>query len=282
MKRMNVVVIMITLFFMNNVFGQLQKEIKEPFSVNLDSLTIAYSKTTNIVFPYAILSVDRGSNDFLVQKAKGVENILQLKAAKEDFKETNLTVVTSDGQLYSFILNFDEENPVLNLVVASKNDEIKYLGATEAKNEEQLHSYAELAYYAKDKLYNVRDKKYWMEFRLDGVFIHEDVLYYRIQIENYSKIGYAINQLRFFIRDQNKMKRTASQELEICPLYIFNQSKTIEGKSANTLVFAFSKFTIPDKKHLVIQLMEEQGGRHFELQVKNRKLMQLAVLPILE
>lgn len=60
-------------------------------------LEIAFLKTTNIVFPFAIKSVDRGSKDILAQKAGGIENILQLKAAKEDFPETNLTVVTADG-----------------------------------------------------------------------------------------------------------------------------------------------------------------------------------------
>lgn len=46
------------------------------------NVQIAYSKTTSIVFPYAIKSIDKGSPDILMQKAKGVENILLLKAAK--------------------------------------------------------------------------------------------------------------------------------------------------------------------------------------------------------
>lgn len=44
-------------------------------------------------------SVDRGSKDVLAQKAKGVESILQVKAAKTNFDETNLTVINADGKL---------------------------------------------------------------------------------------------------------------------------------------------------------------------------------------
>ena len=281
MKKMNVMVTMIVLLFMTNVFGQLQMNRNDSYKIKMDSLAIAYSKTTNIVFPNSILSVDRGSSDVLVQKAKGVENILQVKAAQYDFTETNLTVVTADGQLYSFVLNYDEKKPLLNLVVRQKTSISEYLGSTEIENEAVLKSYAEMAFYEKKKLRNVKDIRYDMKLQLNGLFIHENVLYYRIKIVNTSNVGYDISQLRFFIRDQKKSKRTASQEIEINPLYIYNNTEIVEGKSEVCLVFSLPKFTIPDKKYLAIQLMEEQGGRHLELQLKNKKLMQLAVLPTL-
>ncbi len=280
MKKMNVLVVVFIMFFMGNVFGQQQAK-NDFYKIKLDSLAIAYSKTTNIVFPNSILSVDRGSSDVLVQKAKGIENILQVKAAQQDFTETNLTVVTADGQLYSFVLSYDEKKPLLNLVVGQKTSLADHLGSTVIENEAELKSYAELAFYEKKKLHNVKDNKYDIMLQLNGLFIHEKVLYYRIKIANSSNVSYDISQLRFFIRDQKKAKRTASQEIEINPLYIYNNTELIEGKSEVCLVFALPKFTIPDKKYLAIQLMENQGGRHLELQVKNKKLMQLAVLKVL-
>lgn len=281
MKKINVLVVMFIMFFMGSVFGQQQAGKNDFYKIKLDSLAIAYSKTTNIVFPYSILSVDRGSSDILVQKAKGVENILQIKAAENDFTETNLTVVTSDGQLYCFVLNYNEQKPLLNLVVGKKDSMLEHLGSTEIENEAELKSYAELAFYENKKLRHVKDNKYDMKLQLNGLFIHEKVMYYRIKVANNSNVSYDIGQLRFFIRDQKKAKRTASQEIEINPLYIYNNTELVEGKSEVCFVFALSKFTIPDKKYLAIQLMEDQGGRHLELQVKNKKLMQVVVLPAL-
>lgn len=281
MKKINVLVVVSIMFFMGSAFGQLQVGKNDFYKIKLDSLAIAYSKTTNIVFPNSILSVDRGSSEVLVQKAKGVENILQIKAAKFDFTETNLTVVTSDGQLYSFVLNYNEKKPLLNLVVGRKTSMLEHLGSTEIENEAELKSYAESAFYENKKLRNVKDSKYDMKLHLNGLFIHEKVMYYRIKIVNNSNVSYDIGQLRFFIRDQKKAKRTASQEIEINQLYIYNNTEIVEGKSEVCLVFALPKFTIPDKKYLAIQLMEDQGGRHLELQVKNEKLMQLTVLPAL-
>ncbi len=71
----------------------------EPFH-----LAISFYKTTSLIFPYAIKSVDRGSKDVLVQKAKGVENILQVKAAKPNFKETNLTVITGVDFTHGYLI----------------------------------------------------------------------------------------------------------------------------------------------------------------------------------
>ncbi|KDN54665.1 conjugative transposon protein TraN [Flavobacterium seoulense] len=282
MKKINVMIMVVVLFLITNVFAQEQQVGKHEFyKIKLDSLAIAYSKTTNIVFPNSILSVDRGSSDVLVQKAKGVDNILQIKAAQQDFTETNLTVVTADGQLHSFVVNYDEKKPLLNLVVGQKNSISDHLGSTEIENEAELKSYAELAFYEKKKVYNVKDYKYDMKLQLNGLFIHEGVMYFRINLENNSNVSYDISQFRFFIRDQKKTKRTASQEIEIHPLYIYNSTEIVVGKSEVCLVFALPKFTIPDKKYLAIQLMEDQGGRHLELQVKNKKLMQLTVLPTL-
>src|SRR5690606_31566690 len=76
-------------------------------------LTVASTKTTNIIFPYAIISVDIGSREVLAQKAKGVENILQVKAAHEGFAQTNLSVVTADGKLTSFLVDFAEQPAIL-------------------------------------------------------------------------------------------------------------------------------------------------------------------------
>src|SRR5687768_2136525 len=76
---------------------------------------ITYAKTTNLIFPYAIKSVDRGSPDVLAQMAKGVDNILLVKAGSKNFPETNLTVITTDGKLYSFLVGYTSQPPFLIL-----------------------------------------------------------------------------------------------------------------------------------------------------------------------
>nr|WP_294921731.1 conjugative transposon protein TraN [uncultured Flavobacterium sp.] len=245
-----------------------------------DSLMIAYSKTTSIVFPFAIKSVDKGSPDILVQKAIGLENILQIKAAQKGFFQTNLTVVTADGKLYSFVLDYNEEFPQLNLTLnKTKPDGQEIHFSDEITNEKDIQEYSKLALYDKKKLRGQKESKYDIDLKLNGIFIREQVMYYRIKVTNNSKISYDIDQIRFFIRDAKKVKRTASQEIEITPNYILNDVDKIEAEAENIFVFALPKFTIPEKKYLAIQLMEKNGGRHLEEHVKNPKLVQVTVLP---
>ncbi|WP_406843512.1 conjugative transposon protein TraN [Flavobacterium soyae] len=249
---------------------------------NLDkfkNLQIAYSKTTSIVFPYAIKSVDKGSQDILMQKAKGVENILLLKAAKQNFTQTNITVVTSDSRLYVFVLNYDEICPDLNIKAdnsAIVNNDILF--SLDNENQKKIEQYSKLALFKKKKISGLKSSRFDINLSVNGIFIHQDVLYFRLVLGNTSKINYDIDQLRFFIRDQRKSKRTASQEIEILPLFSTSNSMLIPDKSEVDLVYALSKFTIPEKKYLTIQLIEKNGGRQLEIDIKNNDLIDLDVL----
>lgn len=279
MKNFNLLTMGYLLLLTISVFAQ-QTDKNRLSKIDPDSLTIAYSKTTNIVFPFAIKSVDRGSQDILVQKAKGLENMLMIKAAQKGFFQTNLTVVTADGKLYSFVLNYGENSPQLNLTVnKTKPEGQEIYFSSETENEEDVQEYSKLAFYDKKKVRGEKESNYDIDFGLSGIFIRDDVMYYRIKVTNNSKINYDVDQLRFFIRDTKKVKRTASQEIEITPIYILNNAVKIDGGAENTFVFALPKFTIPEKKYLAIQLMEKNGGRHVELHVKNTKLVQVTVLP---
>ncbi|PBJ08024.1 hypothetical protein BSF42_37410 [Flavobacterium sp. ACN6] len=234
------------------------------------NLQIGYSKTTSIVFPYPIKSIDKGSADVLVQKAGGVENILLVKAAKQYFLHTNLTVVTADAKLYVFLLNYNEDCPDLNIkavnvLAASK----EVLFSLENDNQKQIEQLASLAVLKKKKTSGLKKSKYQISLEVNGIFINGDVLYLRVVLENKSKINYDVDQFRFFIRDQRKSKRTASQEIELEPLYDSASDLVIPYESKVIKVYALEKFTIPENKYLTLQLIEKNGGRHLELNVSN-------------
>lgn len=237
-------------------------------------LTITFYKTTNLIFPYAIKSVDRGSADILTQKAKSMENILQLKAGKQNFKETNLTVITADGKFYSYIVNYSDSTSVLNIQFSkdSSKEEAKTFFSS-GMNEVNLETNAAKLAGEKRTMHGVKDKKYGMKLQLLGLYIEEDVIYYQMELQNRSNINYDIDQFRFFICDQKKFKRTASQEMEMKPLYVHGDTTTVGGQSEHVFVFALPKFTIPDNKFLDVQLMEKNGGRNLELKIHNKTII---------
>ncbi|WP_268223486.1 conjugative transposon protein TraN [Sinomicrobium oceani] len=240
-------------------------------------IAITTNKTTNLIFPYEIRSVDRGSREVLVQKVKGVENILQLKAATELMKETNLTVITADGKLYSFLLNYNA-NPISLNYSFGKQEISEVAFSPGSTNKGLLKKYAKIASGKKKKLKGVKDKGHGIKLRLSGLYVKDNVMYYRFRIENNSDIRYDIDQLRFFVRDRKKAKRTTYQEEEIEPIYIYKDTDKVERQSEQTLVVALPKQTMPNQKYLAVQLMEENGGRDLELKIKNRNLMRATVL----
>jgi len=243
------------------------------------ALEITFNKTSSVIFPAVIKSVDKGSRDVLAQKAKGVENVLQLKAARENFPETNLTVITSDGGIHEFVVRYAKEpdQQVLNLENAPRSEWRG--GRGEALifqtdlTESQMERYAQAITKAQKPLVPLRDKQHKITLTLNSIYIQDNVIFYHIRMKNQSNINYDVDFLRFFIRDQVKVKRTASQEVPVTPLYVFGNDKLIKGNTTQDIVYALGKFTIPNAKRLVIEMFEKNGGRNVKLSIKNKTIV---------
>jgi conjugative transposon TraN protein len=240
-------------------------------------LEITTSKTTHLIFPYGIKTVDRGSRDILAQKATGVENILQVKAARTDFDTTNLTVITSDGKLYSFLVGYSDQPLSLNIQISSSSNDLANF-EDNGLNEAKIAESAQKVQNNSAQNVSIKDKSSQAELTLSSIFIDDDLLLYKIEFSNNSGLGYDIDNLRFFIRDKKTPKRTAIQETEIKPLHILGDTNVVAAHSSHSFVFALPKMTIPDKKCLAVQVQERNGGRHLSLKVRNRHL--LKALPI--
>jgi conjugative transposon TraN protein len=250
------------------------------FAIEPFPLEITYNKTINLIFAYGIKSVDKGSRSILAQKAKGVENILQLKAAAKGFEQTNLTVITSDGKLYSFVVNYSDDPLQLNIEVIKDKSAPGKAGAelTGQLSEEVLENTALKAAQQQSHIRRIRDSSHQAKLALDGIYISQDVIFYRIKLANRSAISYDIESLRFFISDKKRAKRTAVQQTEIQPLYIHGDTSRVGANNSHEFVFALPKFTIPDAKDLTIQIMEKDGGRHMVLHVQNRTIVRAKTL----
>ena len=264
------------LLFGNKVKAQVQdsrthiKGIIEPYE-----LGITNDKTVNLIFPYPIKSVDRGSAYVSVRKAIGIDNILQLKAEDESFKPTNLTVVTGEGALYSFMLHYVPNPRLINLKVADLEIPIQQLALFEdgVTSEAKLRDASQRIMTKKESIKNISDRRHDMGLHVKGIYITGDVIYFQIQLENNSRINYDVELFRSYLTDSKQAKRTARQETPLVPLFTQGNDIRIEGNSSNTVVLAFDKFTIPNKKHLILDMMEQNGGRNLKLKIKNKDIL---------
>lgn len=80
------------------------------------ALEVGYNKTTHIIFPSEIVYVDLGNENLVAGLADGAKNVLRVKSAFKSFKtETNLSVITEDGNYYSFNVKFAKEPLLLSI-----------------------------------------------------------------------------------------------------------------------------------------------------------------------
>lgn len=246
--------------------------IIEPFR-----LQVGYGKTTHLVFPLPVISIDRGSAGILAQKATGVDNILKVKADQKDFEETNLSVITSDGKLYSFLVCYSAHPAYLNVNLDSAVGQA-LLNPVKQKvvgplNEALLAYYTKQALGAEQNVFGVRTRSAKASFQLEGIYVKESVLFLRLRLRNGSAINYDIDQLRVFVRDKRRSKRTAIQEREIEPLFTDGGVPTIRATSTQVVVLAIAAFAIPKEKYMAVEITDKGGGRNLTLKVKSGHLL---------
>ena len=250
-------------------------------NIQLHEIEIAFHKTSSLIFPAVIKSVDRGSRDLIAQKAKEVENVLQLKAGRENFPETNLTVITADGMLHQFTVNYAKNPETLSMRVMANTDLTNQESIIFQSDltESNLERYAQDIIEREDSRSITKQKEYKITLALNGIYICDNTMFFHFRMSNHSNINYDVDFLRLFIEDKQKMKRTASQELDIRPMYTYGNDKLIPANSEHDVVYALNKFTIPDAKNLMIEMFEQNGGRHLTLSVKNKQIVNAQLLP---
>lgn len=255
------------------------------------ALEVTFSKTVHIIFPSAIRYVDLGSADLLAAKADGTENVLRVKAASRDFsRESNLAVITEDGAYYTFNVKYADEPVKLSIEMT---DFIHDGEATNRPNNAldiYMHELGQESpllvklimksiYKNNDReIKHIGSKRFGIQHTLKGIYSHNGLLYFHLQLKNSSNVPFDVDYITFKIVDKKVAKRTAIQEQVIWPLRAHNNVTLIGGKKNERTIFTLPKFTIPDDKHLVIELHEKEGGRHQTFTVENADLVRAKVI----
>ena len=249
-------------------------------------LEITYDKTVHVIFPAPVKYVDLGSTDLLAGKADGAENVIRVKAATKHFRqETNMSVITEDGNFYSFNVKYADEPLLLNVemcdfihdgeTVNRPNNAMEiYLQELGSESPILVRLIMKSIYKQnKRKVKHIGCKRFGIQYLLKGVYTHNGLLYFHTEIKNQSNVPFDVDYITWKIVDKKVAKRTAVQELVILPLRAQNYATLVPGKKSERTVFAMAKFTIPDDKCLVVELNEKNGGRHQSFVIENEDLV---------
>jgi|GEM_PF-903071 len=245
------------------------------------AVKVGWDHTTALVFPAKVVSVDRGHAHILAKVEKKAPNLLWLKAGQRDFVPTNLHVVTADARLYHFQVSYGE-------ALSNSSINVSRLGMSYPRtlqldglpvNEEKLKLLTGKVVDSPSFL-NRNTKQYRMKFQLEGIYQSNGVLFFRLKLLNRSKLAYLPKELSFAITDRKLAKNTSVREQFVQPVMEkWGKAKGVAGEGENTLVLAFSQFTLSDKKHFKIHLNEENGDRDLVLSIRSKDILKVRNLP---
>lgn len=253
----------------------------EPTKLPVTPLYVSDQKTTHLVFPFPVTYVDLGNPGIIASKATGAENIVRVKAASSSFPEANMTVLTSGGKLYMFLVNYQHDPKVLSLDMGAAAGEGS--GEATASTGGAILSNSPIPQGSLDA-YSVESLKRGgtsasesanqLSLRAGAVGYQQETLFFPLHMANKSNVTYDVDFVKFYIQDKQVAKRTAEQAIEINPIYVFNGArKKIDAKGTLEQVYIFKKFTIPEQKQLIIELYEKGGGRNIKLKLTNSDLL---------
>ena len=257
MKRLLFVVALTVLFFkgvqaQDTVRTFSQRQVVEPYRVE-----VAFNKTLHILFPSEVVYVDLGSSDLIADKADGAQNVVRIKAAKQDFtEETNFSVITADGCFYSFTAVYSENPSQLNIEMedwlhkdpySDFANRQMYIRLDELSGETPLTvnriMYTILRRNVRD-IKSVGSKRFGIEVLLRGVYVHGDLFYLHVSMRNRSKVAFDIDYIRFKICDKKTARRTAVQETFVNPVRVFDEIMRVDAEAMirNVLYSASLRF----------------------------------------
>lgn len=241
-------------------------------SVSL-SVPVSDKKMTNLVFPVAVASAVKVSHDVMMQRPKGVRNVIELKAARRNFPATNITVYGTDGVEYSFALHFVEDTSVLNFrVVADARDPdhpimLSGLPVAWTKLDSDAMQLEGRRPFLKGSV-----SAGGVCLRLNGIYLRDSLLWLTMTLRNRVAIGFTPSFMRIYVEDRKEIRRTASQQVPIKPIFPA-QPAPLPGRGTEGFATGMTPFVPGKGKRLVVELSDADGGRVLALKIKGKTIL---------
>ncbi len=251
----------------------------------LDTIYANDTKTVSLFFPKPIRQGMVGKSHFVFSYNKEIAQYFGLLQATRGV-ESNLLAITSNGQVYSYILKYADKLQKLNYFITEEQSigiekpnsnflktHEKNLIAADTLISDPFMIYrqtcSELLVNSKKKTIRSKRKNQIRLSVKNGVY-KNNVLYFSIEIENESTIDYDVNFLRFFISNSAGLKKKSSQTISNEPIFTYLQPHKIKGKTKTEFMIVFSKFTMGNHKKMMIELNEANGERNIRLKLAGR------------
>jgi hypothetical protein len=214
----------------------------------------------------------RVSRDVQVEKIKGVENVVALRATRGYFAPTNLAIFGVDGRVYSFNLEYADTAAAWQYRVEVTSDAARGLILTGLPADEtRLNGDARM----------IGGKRGWMhaavtikklQVVVTGIWSADSLVWLAGQIKNRSRLDFDVSRVRLFTEDRKRVKRMAIQEGELEPVWT-NSPELVPGETTERIALGYRSITLPKGKRLVLEVAERDGGRLIRVRIPYKKIL---------
>lgn len=233
-------------------------------------LRVASNKNnaTEIFFPSRIIYCRQGNED--VYSVEYRDNSITINTTKERSEQTssNVFVVDAEQNVYEILVEYGTAHSY-----AYTLDNGRTYTALLKSNTAELSKRIRAINLSKRNIHAIGLIKNKLELSLTNLYVDGDFVYMAFDMYNNSHIDYDIDFFKAFLRDIKTVKNAIAQEVELNHVHTFGYEDHIPGKQKLHFVLVYNKFTIPDDKTFVLEILEKGGGRHLNLRIPNKYIL---------
>lgn len=252
-------------------------------SSGVDTLYANEHKIVSMFFPQPIRQGITGSTNYAFTYNREKEQYFGLLQATPG-EDSNLMVITIDGEVYSYILRYSKKIDSLsyfvpqNRSIGNENYANRMRPLAKLAQHDSLTSKLPSKHPNYPKLCSqlLRNPSPFNQVRYkDGVSLkvtksiyHSNEVYFVFEISNATEIDYEINSLDLFKVNGNKRRKSSYQELLLSPVYTHQMPKIVPKGQSYRFISVYPKFTLGKKEKLILKLDELNGGRDVVFRIK--------------
>lgn len=242
----------------------------------LDTIYANDKKNVALFFPNTIRQGITGTPNFIFSYNREKEEYFGLLQAKPGH-DSNLLVVTSNGQLFSYILKYQPKLSKLNYFIADNEsignlipkkintDSTDPVGVSENRTLEEFSSTCR--YLLKSTTPNIASKrKKGISIKLFEPYYAGSEVFLKLEVKNRSGIDFEIDYLSVFKTNGANKPKASFQYVPIDTKFALGRPKIFKAGQKHRFVYVFPKFVLGDTEKLLIELKELNGSRKLALE----------------
>lgn len=241
-----------------------------------NSIEVCENKTTHLVGKEKISYVQVGDHAKIVAEIiPDHTNVVRVKALESFEGESSITLVSA-MRIYSLFVKYADINQLTHKLDDFHSEKAGDVNSGIMPEYILKEMCGQILNRRQQSIKRVKEKKDGITFQLKNVYLKNDLLFFELELTNSTNISFDVEGFHWWIDDKKELKASNVQEYQLEPVYQHNRIERIPENTTLREVFVLSKFTIPDKRILRIEVLETalgNTGRKLKLELKNKEIL---------